>query len=104
VPAYVAYGRARLLGTEMATLDGSIASGAGTALLRPESVTVTADAAGTSTVKSVAFLGPISRVYVALADGAVIDAQLSSAQARVFEPGAAVTVGVEQTRVLVVPS
>jgi len=40
---------------------------------------------------------------VALADGAVIDAQLSSAQARVFEPGAAVTVGVEQTRVLVVP-
>ncbi len=103
VPADVASGRARLLGTEVATLDGSIASGAGTALLRPESVTVTADPAGTSTVKSVAFLGPISRVYVALADGAVIDAQLSSAQARVFEPGAAVTVGVEQTRVLVVP-
>ena len=103
VPADVASGRARLLGTEVATLDGSIASGAGTALLRPESVTVTADPAGTSTVKSVAFLGPISRVYVALVDGAVIDAQLSSAQARVFEPGAAVTVGVEQTRVLVVP-
>jgi putative spermidine/putrescine transport system ATP-binding protein len=72
------------------------------ALLRPESVTVTVDPAGTSTVRSVAFLGPISRVYVALADGAVIDAQLTSAQARTFEPGAAVTVGVEPTGVLVV--
>jgi putative spermidine/putrescine transport system ATP-binding protein len=103
VPATVESGSAHLLGTAVPTLAGSIASGAGTALLRPESVTVTADAAGTSTVKSVAFLGPISRVYVALADGTVIDAQLSSAAARTFEPGANVTVGVEPTRILVVP-
>jgi len=103
VPADVVSGQARLLGTSVPTLAGSIASGAGTALLRPESVTVTADAAGTSTVRSVAFLGPISRVYVALADGAVIDAQLPSALARTFEPGSPVTVGVEPTTLLVVP-
>jgi len=63
---------------------------------------VTADPAGTATVKSVAFLGPISRVYVELPDGTVLDAQLSSAAARAFEPGAPVTVGVEPTRLLVV--
>jgi putative spermidine/putrescine transport system ATP-binding protein len=102
VPARVEAGRALLLGATVPTLDGSIASGQGTALLRPESVTVTADPAGTATVKSVAFLGPISRVYVELPDGTVLDAQLSSAAARAFEPGAPVTVGVEPTRLLVV--
>jgi putative spermidine/putrescine transport system ATP-binding protein len=104
VPAEVASGKAHLFGTSVPTLPGSIESGPGTALLRPESVTVTADPAGTSTVKSVAFLGPISRVYVALADGTVVDAQLPSALARVFEPGSPVTVGVEPTTLLVVPA
>jgi putative spermidine/putrescine transport system ATP-binding protein len=103
VPARVEGGRALLLGATVPTLDGSIANGQGTALLRPESVTVTADPAGTATVKSVAFLGPISRVYVELPDGTVLDAQLSSAAARAFEPGARVTAGVEPTRLLVVP-
>jgi putative spermidine/putrescine transport system ATP-binding protein len=102
VPAVVESGRAQVLGTSVATLAGSIASGAGTALLRPEAVTVTADPAGASTVRSVAFLGPISRVYVALADGAVIDAQMASSAAKVFAPGASVTVGVEPGGVLVV--
>jgi putative spermidine/putrescine transport system ATP-binding protein len=102
VPAVVESGRAQLLGTSIPTLAGSIAAGAGTALLRPEAVTVTTDPAGTSTVRSVAFLGPISRVYVALADGAVIDAQMASSAAKVFAPGASVTVGVEPGGVLVV--
>jgi putative spermidine/putrescine transport system ATP-binding protein len=102
VPAEVSAGRAQLLGTSIPTLAGSIASGAGTALLRPEAVTVTADPVGTSTVRSVAFLGPISRVYVALADGAVIDAQMASSAAKVFAPGASVTVGVEPGGALVV--
>ena len=35
-------------------------------MVRPESVTVTADPAGTASVSSVAFLGPISRVYCTL--------------------------------------
>jgi putative spermidine/putrescine transport system ATP-binding protein len=102
VPAVVESGRAQLLGASIPTLAGSIASGAGTALLRPEAVTVTVDPVGTSTVRSVAFLGPISRVYVALADGAVIDAQMASSAAKVFAPGASVTVGIEPGGVLVV--
>ncbi|MCP9274677.1 ABC transporter ATP-binding protein [Mycolicibacterium arenosum] len=101
VPARVVDGTAELLGSRVPTLPGSIESGSGTALLRPESVSVTAS--GEATVKSIAFLGAISRVYVELADGAVIHAQMSTAQAQHFAPGAPVSVGVEQTRVLVVP-
>jgi putative spermidine/putrescine transport system ATP-binding protein len=104
VPASVSSGNAHILGSELPTLNGSIASGAGTALVRPESVTVAADDAGGATIKSVAFLGPISRVYAELSDGAVVSAQLSSAQARDFTPGQRVTVGVLRTSVLVVPT
>lgn len=93
-----------MLGSELPTLAGSITSGSGTAMVRPESVTVTADESGAATVRSVAFLGPISRVYVELSDGAVVHAQLSSSQAREFGPGQRVSVGVQPTDVLVVPA
>jgi putative spermidine/putrescine transport system ATP-binding protein len=102
VPAEVSGGRARLLGTSVPALDGSISEGQGLAMVRPESVTVSADPAGASTVSSVAFLGPISRVYCTSQDGSVISAQMASSQARGFAPGAAVSVGVEPTGVLVV--
>jgi len=72
LPAQVSDGQAQLLGTSVPTLAGSVSSGAGVALVRPESVTVTADPSGTATVSSVAFLGPISRVYCTLADGAAL--------------------------------
>jgi putative spermidine/putrescine transport system ATP-binding protein len=64
---------------------------------------VRSDADGAATVKSVAFLGPISRVYVELADGSVLHAQMPTAQAQRFGLGTPVSVGVEQTQVLVVP-
>jgi putative spermidine/putrescine transport system ATP-binding protein len=101
VPAEVSGGRAHLLGTSVPALEGSVA-GSGLAMVRPESVTIVADPAGTSTISSVAFLGPISRVYAALADGSVISAQMASSQAKAFSPGDPVTVGVEPTGVLVV--
>ena len=53
-------------------------------------------------MSSVAFLGPISRVYCALPDGSVISAQMASSAARVFSPGDKVSVGVEPSGVLVV--
>jgi putative spermidine/putrescine transport system ATP-binding protein len=93
VAAEVSDGRAQVLGASLPTLPGSIASGRGTAMVRPESVTVTAG--GDASVSSVAFLGPISRVYVTLPDGAVISAQMASGAARAFAPGDAVRVGVE---------
>ncbi|MFN3005534.1 ABC transporter ATP-binding protein [Mycolicibacterium wolinskyi] len=102
VAAEVSGGRAHLLGVAVPTLPGSVTAGAGTAMVRPESVTVRADPAGAATVASVAFLGPISRVYVTLPDGSVIHAQLTSGQARTFEAGAAVSVGIDPVPVLVV--
>lgn len=104
VPATVSNGRAELLGTSVPTLAGSVSSGRGLAMVRPESVTVTADPAGTSTVSSVAFLGAISRVYVSMADGTVLSAQMASSAARDFTPGDRVTVGVDSDGVLVVPT
>jgi putative spermidine/putrescine transport system ATP-binding protein len=104
VPAAVSGNRAELLGTSVPTLAGSITSGSGLAMVRPESVSVTADAAGSSRISSVAFLGPISRIYVTLPDDSVISAQASSSDARAFSPGDAVTVGVEPGGVLVVPA
>jgi len=102
VPAEVSGGQAQLLGTSVPTLEGSIGAGPGLAMVRPESVTVSPDPAGTSTVSSVAFLGAISRVYATLQDGSVISAQMASSGARVFSPGSSVTVGIEPTGVLVV--
>jgi putative spermidine/putrescine transport system ATP-binding protein len=104
VPAEVSGGNAQVLGSAVPALEGSVTSGAGLAMVRPESVTVTADPAGTSTVSSVAFLGPISRVYCALSDGTIVSAQMASSAARVFSPGASVQVGVEPGGVLVVPA
>lgn len=103
VPATVSNGRADLLGASVPALAGSVASGRGLAMVRPESVTVTADPAGTSTVSSVAFLGAISRVHAAMADGTAITAQMAGSAARVFAPGDSVTVGVECDGVLVLP-
>jgi putative spermidine/putrescine transport system ATP-binding protein len=102
VPAQVSNGKATLLGTSVPALDGSIPSGAGLAMVRPESVTVEADPSGTAAVTSVAFLGPISRVQLALADGTAVGAQMTSSAARAFTPGDRVTVGVEPTGVLVI--
>ena len=103
VASRVSGGMAFLFGAWVPVLPGSIRGGPGTALLRPESVLVTADPSGTARVKSVAFLGPMSRVYVELPDGTVVDAQMATSQAHGFRPGVSVTVGVEQTRVLVIP-
>ncbi|MGE2726216.1 ABC transporter ATP-binding protein [Mycolicibacterium pulveris] len=95
VPARVSGGRAHLLGASVPTLPGSVPSGAGLAMVRPESVTITADPAGPATITSVAFLGAISRVHLTLPDGAVISAQMASSAARAFTPGDAATVGLE---------
>jgi len=103
VPAQVAGGRAALLGLTVPALPGSV-DGAGLAMVRPESVTVAADAAGTAKVTSVSFLGAISRVIVTAAEGSVVTAQMASSAARGFSPGDPVTVGVDAEGVLVTPA
>ncbi|GIF47218.1 putative spermidine/putrescine transport system ATP-binding protein [Asanoa ferruginea] len=63
-----------------------------TALVRPESVDVTADPAGTGRVVAVSFLGPLSRVTVALPDDTLVVAQVSSARLADLAVGTAVRV------------
>jgi putative spermidine/putrescine transport system ATP-binding protein len=102
VTAHVSGDTADVLGTRVPVLEGSLSSGSGVAMVRPESLTVEADPSGEGTVASIGFLGPISRVYVRLQDGSTLLAQLSSQQARGISPGVRVRVGVDPVGVLVV--
>ena len=101
VPTRAAAGRADVLGTSVPVLPGS-AEGAGVALVRPESLTVTADAGGTASVAAVSYLGPVSRVSLTLGDGRVVVAQLPSVAADRLTVGDRVRIDVEPTPVLVV--
>jgi putative spermidine/putrescine transport system ATP-binding protein len=103
VPAAVADGSAHVLGATVPLLAGSITTGAGVAMVRPETVTITAGSDGTATVASIAFLGPVSTVSVTLTDGTLVVAQMASARATAFNPGARVAVGIDPAPVLVLP-
>jgi putative spermidine/putrescine transport system ATP-binding protein len=96
-------GEVRVLDASLPLLDGSIASGQGTAMVRPEALDLSPDPDGVATVTAVAFLGPFSRVHCVLADGTAVSAQMSSSAAREFSPGQRVRIDVERSAVLVVP-
>ena len=103
VPCVVSDGTAELLGTRQPVL-GEATPGPGTALLRPEDVRLTTEPSSSgvpATVLSSSFLGPTSRVTVALADGAQMVAQLPTADAAGLSPGAAVRVRLRAVPVLV---
>lgn len=95
-------GRAQVLGTALPVAPGSLTTGRGVALVRPEAVTVTADPSGSARVSSVSFLGPISLVHCTLSDGSRLVSQTASAHTRDLGPGTPVSITVEQTSVLVV--
>jgi putative spermidine/putrescine transport system ATP-binding protein len=103
LPAEVSGGQVHVLGAILPLLDGSITSGSGTAMVRPEALSLSSDPDGVATVTSVAFLGPFSRVHCLLADDTDVSAQMSSSAAREFRPGDRVRIDVERAGVLVVP-
>ena len=93
---------ATILGCRLPVLDGSVTSGSGTGLVRPESVSVQEAVDGNATVASRAFLGPISRVYCDLDSGETVMAQVSSGVADQLPPGTRALVTVDASPVLVV--
>ncbi|MCB0908137.1 MAG: ABC transporter ATP-binding protein [Nocardioidaceae bacterium] len=102
LPAQVSGGSASVLGATVPTIEGSIGSGTGRAMVRPESVVVSLDGAANAAVVSVNFLGPISRVYCRVDGGQDVMAQVASSLAVRLSPGQRVSVTVEPTPLLVV--
>jgi len=97
----VSNGSINAFGTTLSTLPGSVTSGAGTALIRPEALTVQANSNGNGRVVATSFLGSICRVMVTLQDGTRINAQMESVDAVGLTPGTAVDVTADKVAVFV---
>jgi putative spermidine/putrescine transport system ATP-binding protein len=96
-------GRAALLGTDAPTLGGSITSGDGVALVRPEHLDLEpATDGGQGTVVLSTFLGATGRTRVQLDSGETVVAQVPSSVVERLAPGTRVRVTPSQTPVLVV--
>jgi putative spermidine/putrescine transport system ATP-binding protein len=95
LPGQVSGGTAEVYGTRLPLVDPTQALGEGrkvTALVRPESVNVVADPAGLARVLAASFLGPTSRVTVALPDDTLVTAQIASSRMDELVPGTPVRV------------
>jgi putative spermidine/putrescine transport system ATP-binding protein len=100
--AEVTGGEAVVMGNRLPALAGS-ADGHGLALVRPESVRLVPAADGTATVRTVSFLGALSRVTCELPDGTDVLAQMGSDQGAGLRVGERVGIELAPTPVLVIP-
>jgi putative spermidine/putrescine transport system ATP-binding protein len=103
LPATVSGGEVELLGTRRLLAGSAPASGPVVALVRPESLHVSADAAGAGRVVTRTFSGASTRVAVALPDGVEVKIDVPSAASADLTPGTAVTVRPADRPVLVAP-
>lgn len=97
----VSNGAISAFGTTLSTLPGSVTSGSGVALIRPEALTVKASSNGNGRVVATSFLGSICRVMVTLQDGTRINAQMESVDAAGLTPGTSVEVTADKVAVFV---
>jgi putative spermidine/putrescine transport system ATP-binding protein len=102
LPATVTDGQAQVAGTTLPVLEGSLRDGAGTALVRPESVRLAPDPAGDATVVTSSFLGAISRLSVETGDGSHLVSQVPRSEATGLGVGDRVRVAIDPSPVLVV--
>lgn len=96
---------ATVLGQRIPLLPGSSQSGAVTALVRPEAVSLVRRADGAehgalATVVGTSFLGSMGRAQARLGDGTVITAQIASSNVSALRPGDEVGVILEPTPAL----
>ena len=101
LPCNVAGGRTELLGASVKTLENSVDSGPGLALVRPEQLSVQAADTGTARVKHLSFLGSFSRATVALADSTELVVQIPAVDASRLALGSRVDVAVTTPAVFV---
>ena len=88
----VSGGSIEILGGVVKTLPGSITSGSGIALVRPESIDVVASKSGNASILSASFLGATCRLSILMSDGGRVTAQLPSPDAVGLGAGVSVQV------------
>jgi putative spermidine/putrescine transport system ATP-binding protein len=103
LPAELADGVVQVLGVHRLVAGAAPRSGRIVALVRPESLVVTADPAGHARVVTRTFSGASTRMLVALPDGVEVRVDVASATSGHLVPGTAVTVTPAERPVLVVP-
>ncbi len=94
--------RAQVLGADVPLLPGSPTSGEVTVLVRPESLQVRPDPAGTGEVAAASFLGSHGRVQVRTPDGGVVLAQVPTGDVEQLGPGTRVSLTVRPVPALAV--
>jgi putative spermidine/putrescine transport system ATP-binding protein len=101
LPAKVSGGSAEVLGVQVPTVAGSITSGSGLALIRPEWFKVEASSSANAKIFAVSFLGSTCRLTIDLTDGARIRAQIPSSDASNLGIGSNVKVTLKSLPVFV---
>jgi putative spermidine/putrescine transport system ATP-binding protein len=96
-------GTVTVLGTAVPAQPGGPGSGPLDALIRPENLTVKADAGGNGIVTNRTFLGAVTRVAVRLSGDTEVSVDVSSTVALEMAPGTAVQVSLPAAPVLVTP-
>jgi putative spermidine/putrescine transport system ATP-binding protein len=99
LPGQLRDGAVEVLGARLPLIDPAAApadrAASVTALVRPESVDVVADPEGVGRVLAASFLGPTSRVTVAVPGDVLVVAQVASARLAELSPGTPVRVELE---------
>ncbi|MCU1614544.1 MAG: cysA [Frankiales bacterium] len=103
LPARVVDGGAEVLGVRRPVAGDVPSGGPVLALVRPEALSVTADAAGPGRIVTRTFSGAVSRLAVALPGGVEVQVDVASADSQDLTPGTAVTVGLAERPVLLAP-
>jgi putative spermidine/putrescine transport system ATP-binding protein len=104
ISGVVSKGEIEILDSTVKTLKGSITSGQGIALVRPENINVVASKSGNATVFSASFLGASCRLSITLNNGTHVTAQLPSSDAAGLGAGAPVKVSLLDRPVFVKPA
>lgn len=101
ISATVSAGNAEVLGVQVPVVKGSIESGKGLALIRPEWFQVEASSSANGKIFAVSFLGSTCRLTIDLTDGTRIRAQVPSSGASNLSIGANVKVTLKSLPVFV---
>ena len=103
IPGQVSNGIIEILGVKVPTLPGSITSGSGIALVRPETLKIIPNPSGIGRIFAASFLGASCRLTIDLPNHGRIVAQVPSSDAAQLGAGAKVDVSFRSNPIFVKP-